>query len=287
MSYTVESRPASKNGYYTPQESNATYKTRYARGGCTIHWWNTPDKAGTHDQTVEYILGTARAGTMSANYVVSNGRITQLVDADMVTFGSLSGNPTTINIECDPRLNDEGYRTVGWLIAELEKRYGRTLTLYPHKHWTATACPGTLDLARMRGAADTFKQGDEAVRNMTRDEVYWEFVTTCGIAPSEQEVRRYEGKPYDFVNEDIKRYVVENHVDFGTFRKNMRVQVEALGREIADLKERPTTQSLNDLQARYDALQTACAKAPERPSAEPEDIGLLAKLLSFLVPKAK
>jgi N-acetylmuramoyl-L-alanine amidase CwlA len=161
MLYPIETRLASKNGWDTPDEARRRYG-KYSRGGITCHWWNTPDKAGTHDETVEYILGQASAGNMSVNYVVSDKKITLLVAPDNVAWHATAGNPTTIGIEFDPRLGAEGYKRGGWLIAQLEKRYGKTLKLYRHSDWDETECPGTINIAKLSQEADKAKRATGA-----------------------------------------------------------------------------------------------------------------------------
>ncbi len=156
--YPIEIKPASKSGYHTPAEAKAYYG-RYARDGVTVHWWDKPEKAGTHDATVNYILGKAAKGTGSVNYVSSNDKITMLVNPDDVAWASQSGNPTTVSIEFDPRLNDEGYKKGGWVIWQLEQRYNKKLALYPHKYWYATECPGNLSLDRLREEANRWATG--------------------------------------------------------------------------------------------------------------------------------
>ena len=158
--YTIEQRPAAKTGYHTPAEAKRYYG-RYARDGVTVHWWGDPklNPDSAHNNIVNYILGKSRAGTGSVNYVLSNTKITQLVHPDNVAWASQSGNPVTVSIEFSPHLNAEGYKKAGWLIWQLEKRYKKGLKLYPHKYWFATACPGTLDLNRMRREADKWRAG--------------------------------------------------------------------------------------------------------------------------------
>lgn len=153
MNYEIEKRLASKNGWMTPGEASSYYRV-YDREGITVHWWGTPGKVGNHDATVNYILGQAEKGTLSVNYVVSNDKITELVEPQNVAFASNNGNPTTISIEFEPTLNDEGYRKAGWLIRKLENQFNRKLNIYPHSKWFATQCPGVLDLTRMRAEAD-------------------------------------------------------------------------------------------------------------------------------------
>ena len=156
--YPIEVRLASKNGWHTPQEAQAYYG-RYSREGITVHWWGDGTGASNHDNIVNYILGKAVNGTGSVNYVLSDNKITLMVSPDNVAWASQAGNPTTISVEFQPTLTAEGYKKAGWLIDQLEERYGRLLNLYPHNKWFATQCPGTLDMGRMRAEADKWKTG--------------------------------------------------------------------------------------------------------------------------------
>lgn len=155
MSYTIEQKPASKAVWFTPAEAKAYYG-RYGRDGITIHWWGDGSGAANHDNIVNYFL---RRTDGSVNYVVSDNKITQMVDPDNVAWTSQSGNATTISIEHQPTLGAEGYKKSGWLVWQLELRYGKRFTLYPHNHWVATACPGSIDLNRIRAEADKWASG--------------------------------------------------------------------------------------------------------------------------------
>jgi hypothetical protein len=153
--YDIEIKLAPKQSWFTPTESNNYYAARYAREGGTIHWWSgNGEGADQHDNIVNYFLKQGAAGVKSVNYVVSDTKITMMVDPDNVAWCSQGGNPTTISIEHQPTLSAEGYKRSGWLIASLEKKYGHKLNLYPHSKWFATSCPGTIDLARIRREAD-------------------------------------------------------------------------------------------------------------------------------------
>lgn len=160
MSYQIEIRLASSNGFHTPAQSRAYYG-KYARDGVTVHWWNSPDKItdSSHDSIVNNFLARAQAGTASVNYVLSNNKITLVVNPDNVAWASQSGNPTTISVETSPHLNAEGYKKWGWLLNELEGRYNKGLKLFPHNHWISTQCPGSLDLNRIRAEANKWKSG--------------------------------------------------------------------------------------------------------------------------------
>lgn len=157
--YPIEVKICSKNGWSTPQEVPGIWGVPYARTGVTIHWWGDGTGADNHDNIVNYFLGQANAGIKSVNYVVSDNKITLMVSPDNVAWCSNGGNPTTVSIEHQPTLGDEGYKKSGWLVAELEGRYGRTLQLFPHNHWTTTECPGSIDLNRIRAEADKWKAG--------------------------------------------------------------------------------------------------------------------------------
>ena len=159
-SYALEIKICSKNGWSTPQEVPGIWGVPYARTGVTVHWWGDGTGADNHDNIVNYFLGQANAGNKSVNYVVSDNKITLMVSPDNVAWCSSKGNPTTISIEHQPTLGAEGYKKSGWLVDQLEGRYGRGLQLFPHKYWAETACPGSIDLNRIREEADKWKRGE-------------------------------------------------------------------------------------------------------------------------------
>lgn len=160
MSYPIEIRLANKNGWHTPAEAKSYYG-KYARDGATWHWWNTPNLVADsdHDNICNYILGKATRGEGSVNYVLSNNKITLLVNPDNVAWASQAGNPTTISVELSPHLNAEGYKKAGWLFNELEGRYGKALRHYKHSDWFGTQCPGTIDVPRIAAEAAKWKSG--------------------------------------------------------------------------------------------------------------------------------
>jgi hypothetical protein len=156
--YAIEIKICSKNGWHTPQEAQAYYG-RYDREGITWHWWGDGTGADNHDNIVNYISNGAANGVKSVNYVLSDRKISLLVSPDNVAWCSQSGNPTTISVELQPTLSDEGYKRAGWLAWQLEQRYNRRLSFYPHKKWFATDCPGTIDINRIRAEADKWANG--------------------------------------------------------------------------------------------------------------------------------
>jgi hypothetical protein len=137
--YTLDHNPSSN--YYTPTESLTVYKQPRKVLGVTIHWWNDPKNAGTHDGTAAYLA--RKGGDTSAHYVVSPGRVTRLVDDKNAAWhaGNATGNATTIGIECNPHDVEGTLPTVAALIRDLEKKHG-DLKVYRHRDWRSTTCPG-------------------------------------------------------------------------------------------------------------------------------------------------
>ena len=160
MSYTIEIRLASAKGFHTPAQAKAYYG-KYSRDGVTWHWWNSKDKVkdSDHDNICNYIIGKAAKGIGSVNYVLSNKKITLIVNPDNVAWASQNGNPTTISVELSPHLNAEGYKKAGWLFNELEGRYKKTLKHYKHSDWYSTACPGTININTIKAEAAKWKSG--------------------------------------------------------------------------------------------------------------------------------
>ncbi len=155
--YAIEQRICSKNGWHTPAEARSYYG-RYDRSGICIHHWAL-NGAGNHDNIVNYFLGQAQAGNKSVNYVVSDNKITLMVSPDNVNWAQQGGNPTQIGIEHQSDLGDEGYKKSGWLVWQLEGRYGRRLELSPHSRWYQTACPANINIGRIRAEADKWATG--------------------------------------------------------------------------------------------------------------------------------
>lgn len=125
----------------------------YGIDAITIHWWDDPAAHPTFDGVIGGFVSGARK--TSAHYVAEAGRVACLVDPDDRAWAcgdgvdvNSGGNDRSISIECNPRQSDGDYDTIAQLIADLRATYG-DLPLYPHRHWSATGCPGTYDLARL------------------------------------------------------------------------------------------------------------------------------------------
>lgn len=160
MGYAIEQKPCSKAGWFTPDEARRFYG-KYARDGITVHWWGDGTGADNHDNIVRYLNGKGAQGQApTANYVLSDAKITECIAPENVAWTSGNGNATTIGVETQPTLNAEGYKKWGFLVMTLEKRFGKTLRLYPHNFWGSTQCPGTLSLDRIRQEADKWHRGE-------------------------------------------------------------------------------------------------------------------------------
>lgn len=121
-----------------------------AISGVTIHHWGDPANNPQAESVVNWLCNPA--AQVSAHFVVTGTgrRVWQLVDDQNTAWhsGNWTGNQTTLGIECDPRARDEDYDVLAELIADLWRYYGEK-TLYPHKYWVATSCPGAYDLTRI------------------------------------------------------------------------------------------------------------------------------------------
>lgn len=104
-----------------------------------IHHWGSDGQR--HQNVVDYLCNPKNHGA-SAHYVVSEGRVTQLVsDADRAWHAGPGGNPRGIGIECRPEANPGDIATVQKLIAAIRAEHGN-LPIRGHRDYMQTACPG-------------------------------------------------------------------------------------------------------------------------------------------------
>lgn len=148
-----------RTSWFTPAQCKNYYGVPYQFREIQIHWWNDPATKPTHQGVVDYIANK-KAG--SVNYVTSAGRVTSMVPEENCALTTQNGNPYGIKIECSPYGTAGDYDTVGWLVAQIWKRRGK-LPLVPHKKYWNTACPGTLDLNRIKAEAEKHYKGEQAM----------------------------------------------------------------------------------------------------------------------------
>ena len=104
----------------------------------TIHHWGVDGQS--HQNVVNYLC--REDGNSSAHYVVSAGRVTQLVhDYDRAWHAGPGGNPRSIGIECRPEMTDGDVATVIGLIRAIRAEHG-PLPIVGHRDWMNTDCPG-------------------------------------------------------------------------------------------------------------------------------------------------
>lgn len=161
MAYNYITKHNSPN--YTPEgKSKRVFGQARNIKGITIHHWGDPKTKPSFEGVVSYLCRSD--GNTSAHLVATgtNRRVACLVNFTDVAWhsGSATGNATTIGIECDPRCRPEDYDVVAEAIADIRSAFGN-LPLYPHKHWTPTACPGNYDLRKLDKLASTKISGKE------------------------------------------------------------------------------------------------------------------------------
>lgn len=135
------------SSFFTPAQTKAYYGVPRKVKNITIHWYNSPDKAGTITQTINYL----KRAEVSTHFVVSGKRIVQMVNMANTSFNSLQNNPATVSIECDP--NNLDYETIGALCKFIRSYFGN-IPIEPHNKYVATACPGTVNLQKIRDYAN-------------------------------------------------------------------------------------------------------------------------------------
>lgn len=129
--------------YFTPAQTLDWYKRGRNIQTIVIHWWNTPEKAGTFDQTINYLK---QANDTSIHFIVSDTRITQMVNLNNTAFHAMGANPISVGIEVDPKVPGRTYETTGALVRFIREILNSDLPLSKHSDHVSTSCPGTLNV---------------------------------------------------------------------------------------------------------------------------------------------
>lgn len=129
---------------YQPKESHA-------------HWWDDPAKNPTHDGVITHLK---RSENLSVNFVLSARRVTQMVPLDQNALTTGHVNPDAWKVEIDPNLDEEGYKTAGylWYAVEQANPHLAGTPIRLHKEFAATSC-SDLDPAKIRAYAEQFRTG--------------------------------------------------------------------------------------------------------------------------------
>lgn len=152
---TEETWNSSLYGWYNTKYGQ-TYQ--YQPIEAHTHWWGDPATSPSHDAIVNYI---ANRDALTVNFVVSAGRVTDMLP--LTWMGTTTGyrNPWAWKMEIDPRLSDEVYKTVGALmyIVENKNRGLRNEPIRLHKEFADTAC-ADIDRDLVRAWANRFATGE-------------------------------------------------------------------------------------------------------------------------------
>lgn len=134
---TPNSRVAATFGYARPAQPTID----------VVHWWNTPEQAGSFDTVRAFFRGNTASGT-SAHYVVDAGRVAQGVDEANASHanGNAWANAVTVTWELNPNRAARAQVIETFCEAVADCWIGRRLSqpgkLTYHQMYTATACPG-------------------------------------------------------------------------------------------------------------------------------------------------
>lgn len=107
--------------------------------GIVIHHYGVDGVS--HDGAIRTLCTRNSGGEVSAHYVVSAGRVTQLVSDRDTAFHCKGNNAATIGIECKPEMSAGDLETLAQLIAAIWSEHGY-LPLSGHRDHFPTACPG-------------------------------------------------------------------------------------------------------------------------------------------------
>jgi hypothetical protein len=134
-----------------------------AKSVIVIHWWGNPADKPSLSGTVNWLCNPA--AKVSAHYVVSGKSVYQLVREEHVAWHAMQANPFSIGIEVDPNTPPGTYETVIQLCREIVERHrmNRSSCIKRHKDYVNTACPGTLDIERIRQGVATQGEPDMTI----------------------------------------------------------------------------------------------------------------------------
>jgi hypothetical protein len=135
-------KPASQ---YNPIESHA-------------HWWDDPSKGATHEGIVSYMKSVV---DLDVNLVVSANRVTKMIPLNIVAFTTGYRNMYGWKTENDPKLTEDGYKTLGLVHYIVEKKNPHLADepIRLHSEFVSTSC-SAIDVAKVRDYANRFKTGE-------------------------------------------------------------------------------------------------------------------------------
>ena len=161
---TVERGNSSPNKHtdrIDPRNGQA-YSVKHA----TVHWWGEPS-GQAFDGIVAHLCD--KAAEVSAHYVISAGRVAQLVDEKDSSWanGKRVANFESITIECDPNDVLGTLPVLAALLGDIFSRHG-DIPVYPHSHWVSTLCCGDYE-PLLDSAVDLARTGKTVVNTPPTD----------------------------------------------------------------------------------------------------------------------
>ena len=132
----------------------------------TVHWWGAPS-GQAFDGIVAHLCD--KAAEVSAHYVISAGRVAQLVDEKDSSWanGKRVANFESITIECDPNDVLGTLPVLAALLGDIFSRHG-DIPVYPHSHWVSTLCCGDYE-PLLDSAVDLARTGKTVVNTPPTD----------------------------------------------------------------------------------------------------------------------
>lgn len=177
MSYTI--RPFKQSPNYTPNAQTAAFygQPRIIKFGAG-HWWDDPSRFPSFDGVINTFMNPARQA--SANAVVGDGVVQEMVRDVDTSWATNNANPYTFSIETDPQIywmwnaggdKAKAQRIFDTLCEYIADKGYHNLQWFPHNHWWQTACNPINWQAVMDGAKAVWqrKYGQPAVRETSRD----------------------------------------------------------------------------------------------------------------------
>lgn len=140
---------------YTPYaQVPSVYGMQRTIIGVVYHWWGDPNLNPLFLNIINFLC--RQNGNSSAHVVGEAARIAWIIDAINAAWhaGHARGNALYVGYECNPRLSDGDYQTMGEFHYDMEVAYGRRLEIKVHKEFSNTAC-SPIDKNRIRRIADS------------------------------------------------------------------------------------------------------------------------------------
>lgn len=142
-------------------EAHATNFTRgvFRKDFIVMHWWDLPSRRPTFAGVLSWFKNPA--SSVSVAYMCEANRVAQLIPESAMGWhaGYRVPNHHGIAIEVNPRLSAGDYEAAAQVVAEIRRRRNANLPLRKHNDWSATTCPGTMDVNRIQRRATQINTG--------------------------------------------------------------------------------------------------------------------------------